>query len=204
MRLSVESGIVSLRPLYEHVRTARSLEALDGRSAAARRYSQAVGLVVAAIPASQGFYLWGRYESNRLWRNIYLGKAGFGKTAQLRARIGEELRDERNFLYRCILTEEVLLTSHRAIYGDRYLSGWRRVMQKVGTSHIVWATDPLLSNDEVRTIESDLIETLNPMANMQRPIPPESLQQHTHDIVAAFRTAIHAARQDHYSISLAK
>jgi hypothetical protein len=64
----------------------------------------------------------------------------------------------------------------------------------------VWAADPELPNAAVRNIESDLIETLNPRANLSRPVPPESLRTHTKDVIAEFRALIHAHRADRFTI----
>ena len=152
-----------------------------------------------SIEPSQGFYLWGAYDrSGGLWRNIYLGKAGFGKTTRLQARILEELRDERCLLWRTVLTETELMDACAQHYGSRY--NWLLPLRKAGATHIVWVADPGLSNRDVQNIESDLIELLNPSANVRRPVPPTSLQQHTHAVVGHFRRLIHSERNRRYRI----
>ena len=71
-----------------------------------------------------------------------------------------------------------------------------RALKKAGATHIVWVADPHLANSQVQNIESDLIETLGPSANMSRPVPPASLQEHTKTIIGEFRDLIHEHRSD--------
>jgi len=59
---------------------------------------------------------------------------------------------------------------------------------------------PELPEAAVRNIESDLIETFNPAANISRPVPPVSLQQHTKEIIAEFRSQIHGHRGERYRL----
>lgn len=151
-----------------------------------------------------GFYLWGRYEANGLWRNIYLGKAGFGKTAHLRARILEELKDERACIWAEFVSEKTLRVASRRNHPKMcpvYDKHMVRALRKTGTTHIAWVADPELSNSAVENIESDLIETLNPAANVSHPVPPVSLQQHTKQIIAEFRSLVHRYRSDRYRLT---
>ena len=57
-----------------------------------RYYANECRKLTDIIAEARGVYLWGRYDKKGLWRNIYLGFAGEGKTACLRARFNEELR----------------------------------------------------------------------------------------------------------------
>jgi hypothetical protein len=84
----------------------------------------------------------------------------------------------------------------------QYEQHWERSFRKAGTTHIVWVTDSDLSNAAVANIESDLIETLNPSANVKRPIPPVSLQRHTREVIGHFRRAIHGERGRSYRLVL--
>ena len=145
----------------------------------------------------QGFYLWGKYGKNALWENIYLGKAGFGKTTHLRARILKELKDERQFLWRSIFDEEYLLKKGADLYPQmwvKYKKHWNRAISKAGASHIVWVASPSLEDRQVSDVEKDLIETLNPTANLMRAKPPSTLQPVTSEIISRFRHEIHTNR----------
>jgi hypothetical protein len=199
----MEAGIVSLQPLYVFVREHAAPAALNGRSAVGRQYFELAKALAEGIAPTQGFYLWGSYDAKGLWHNVYLGKAGFGKTAHLRARILEELKDERCCLWQVALTKEELMAAgarHYAPMWHQYEYHWKRAFRKAGTTHIVWVGDSELSNAAVPNIESDLIETLNPTGNVSRPIPPVSLQTHTREIIGHFRQAIHEARERKYRV----
>jgi hypothetical protein len=75
-----------------------------------------------------------------------------------------------------------------------------RALEKKDSTHIAWVADPDLENSAVQTIESDLIETLNPRANISHPVPRVILQKHTKEIIAGFRSLIHEHRCDRYAI----
>ena len=60
--------------------------------------------------------------------------------------------------------------------------------------------DPELSNSTVQNIESDLIETFSPKANILRPVPPSVLQTHTKKIIGEFRKIIHRNRDGRFEL----
>jgi len=194
----MKHGIVELKMLIEYVEMENPKgESLHGNSSAGRKYGKQAKSLTESIPEEQGFYLWGKYERNGLWKNIYLGKAGYGMTAHLRSRILEELKDERQFLWCSVFTEEQLFAKGQEFYRSMwktYINHWRRAIAKAGTSHIVWVATPEVGGQEVPNIEKDLIETLNPTANLMRAAPPSSLQPFTRDIIACFRQEIHRSR----------
>jgi len=195
----LNSGLITLRPLYDFLGSNPDPRGLLRGSPVHRRYGLIAKSICMNIAPVQGFYLWGRYEANGLWRNIYLGKAGFGKTAHLRARILEELKDERACLWRAFVSEETLkkagMQNHPMMW-HKYQYHMTRSLKKTGTTHIAWVADPDSPNSAVKNIESDLIETLNPRANISRPVPPVTLQKHTKEIIAEFRSLIHRHRND--------
>jgi hypothetical protein len=150
----------------------------------------------------QGFYAWGFYEKSGLWRTIYVGKAGFGKTASLKARITEELKDERAFVW-CGKHTGLNRDDCKKIWQSYYPASTvskvpenhiERSLRKIYTTHIVWAIVPNLSNDNVRLVEADLIETLNPSANFQRSAPHYGFLDTTIDVIRAFKQRIHDLR----------
>ncbi len=99
----MHAGIVHLDSLIRYVTLHdRVGRALEPRSPAGDEYDKLAQTVVSSIARERGLYLWGTYGKNGLWRNMYLGKTGVGKTSHLHARILEELKDERIFLWgRC-------------------------------------------------------------------------------------------------------
>jgi len=123
----------------------------------------------------------------------------------LHSRILEELKDQRCCLWRAVLTTDELLAAgagHYASMWHKYQQDWERAFRKAGTTHIAWVADSALSNRAVANIESDLIETLNPSANVSRPVPPVSLQEHTHEVIRHFRREIHADRGRKYKLAV--
>jgi hypothetical protein len=201
--VTMNSGLISLRPLYDFLRSNPDPKGLERGSSVRRHYGVRAASICERIAQVQGFYLWGRYEPNRLWRNIYLGKAGFGKTAYLRARILEELKDERACIWRAFVPEETLREAGKRNYPTmwhKYQFHMARALKKAGTTHIAWVADPDLENSAVQDIESDLIETLNPRANVLRPVPPVTLQAHTKEIIGELRSLIHAHRDEWFSV----
>jgi hypothetical protein len=204
----MNSGIVSIVEINALSNADLAFEGLVTRSPLQKKISAVTSAAVVEVPKTQGVYLWGRYEKNNLWTNIYFGKAGFGKTASLQARILEELRDERIFAYLDVDTSTEKIAERKAKLlahckeqanprmWETYSKHMHRHFHKAGTTHIVWVSAPNIHNDEVREIESDLIESLNPRANIMRPAPPttEGMQANTKDVFYALRTQIHQSR----------
>ncbi len=194
----MESGTIFLGKLYDFVKKDPDGKSLLGTSRLGHEYATLASAITSTVPNERGFYLWGKYDPNGLWRNIYLGKAMLGKTAHLRARILEELKDERMCLWRHVMTERQLLDKTMENYGGRYNGrgnkSFKRSIYKAETSHIIWVAVEDLGESQVRNIESDLIETLNPVANIVRPSPPAELQELTVEVIKHFRRQIHSRR----------
>jgi len=196
----MNSGSISLNILYEHALSDPEGNSIRGSSACGREYGRKATQLTNSIPTSHGFYLWGKYEKNRLWRTIYLGKAGYGKTTSLQARIKEELKDERVFLWygpHSNLEKDDLMKIGQNYYPSmwhEYKNHFDRAIRKSGTTHIIWAVTTEIGNDDVTKIEADLIETMNPIANMQRPGPISDLQNKTIEIIKIFKHQIHMSR----------
>lgn len=194
----MDSGIINLKPLYDFVRLHKDdMTALNGNSRKGREYGRECLKCVDSVGKRQGFYLWGFFESNGLWRNVYLGKAGLGKSASLRSRILEELKDERWFVWRNFWDELYLRELGGSIYPrkwNEYAMHVDRAFRKARSTHIVWVLTPNLTNKDVLRVEADLIEAMNPGANHQRPTPPSSLQQDTAKVFEILRQRVHDAR----------
>jgi hypothetical protein len=198
----MKTGRITLDTLYEHALSDPRGSSIKGNSATGREYGRKASELTKYIPASHGFYLWGKYEKNRLWRTIYLGKAGYGKTTSLQARIKEELKDERVFLWcgpHSNLNKEDLMKIGKKYYPTmwhKYKTHFARAFLKSGSTHIIWAVPSGISVNEVTKIEADLIETMNPIANKQRPVPVSDLQNKTIEIIKMFKHRIHKCRNE--------
>jgi hypothetical protein len=137
----MNTGIISLHLLYEFLESNLHEVGFKVKSPTGRRYSAVAARVCETVAKAQGFYLWGRYNQNGLWRNIYLGKAGFGKTAHLRARLLEELKDESACLWRAFVSVAMLEEAGERNSSPRmwplYRTHMSRALRKAGATHRV-------------------------------------------------------------------
>ena len=193
------SGIIDLSKLHELKNSSQQFEFLDSKALDGKTYAKLTNEVMNSVPEKPGFYLWGNFNEKRFWTNIYLGKAGFGKITSLRKRILEELRDERVFLIQEDIKSNLDLNEKcRKIFPNMwdksYKAFYERYAKKFGTTHIVWTIFQCNSNETIKEIENDLIESINPKANVQRKTPPTNLRNETIEILREFRHQIHEQR----------
>ncbi len=88
-------------------------------------------------------------------------------------------------------------------WNRKYKKQAPRAHAKAGASHIIWVASPeLKTKKEVADVQYDLIETMNPSANIMRKTPPMEHQDWTRKIIAEFRKQIHDHRGNQYSIDL--
>lgn len=201
----MKSGCIELSKLYSYVNNDLYGLSLNGNGKDGRAFGRLAKSIVSSIDTHRGFYLWGKYESTGLWRNIYLGKAELEKekTANLRSRILEELKDERAFLWHNFLKKDFLFSLGEKYYPkmwSTYKVHWERTIQKTGTTHIIWVTTPELKNENIKMIESDLIEAINPIANFQRPSPKPDFQECTIEVISKFKENIHKNRKEAFKL----
>ena len=168
-------------------------------------YSKECTKVASKIEDCRGFYLWGCYDKNGLWRNIHLGKSGEGERAGIRTRVLEELKDERCSLWRVVYSECELMKigpevhQNKERWKKKIRFEWERYLHKAGATHIAWVPTPKLSNEDILRVEADLIEAMNPIGNLKRPAPPRRLQEDTARVFRAFRQSIHEGRGDRFT-----
>jgi hypothetical protein len=171
----MRTTVIPLKKLYEFIyEHKREYEqGLDLNTRLGKEYSKCCKKLTKDIPETQGIYIWGCYDKGK-WRTIYVGQAGRGKTSNLRARILEELKDERCCLWRAVCSEKKLYEIGPRVHPknprrweEKIKSEWNRALRKAGTTHIVWSqTD--VGNKDVRKIEAVLIEEFDPEANKAR------------------------------------
>lgn len=202
MHLQIHADTLPLTELLDSGAQDKGGKGLHGNSPCGRDYGKLVTRLAQSIADLQGLYIWGYYESNGLWRTIYLGKAGLGRTASLRARITEELKEERALIWRgkhSGLDDEALERLWPGHYppspGSKASENHvKRALSKAGSTHIIWVATPEIDNGHVARIEADLIETLNPSANVQRPAPTSGLQEMTVSVIQRFKAEMHRYR----------
>jgi|HubBroStandDraft_6_1064221.scaffolds.fasta_scaffold00205_47 hypothetical protein len=205
----MQRGVVCLGILYDLVReivannpdTKNQLDAyrVNGSSPHSKDYRKKCRDVLSAsdVPNEQGFYLWGFYNRSGFWINVYCGKAGKGKTADLRDRLYKELTAENASIWREVNPDNARVLSigeqiHPTMW-YKYKTHWERALNKAGSTHIFWVATPEseLKPENVESVENDLIEAMNPTGNRQRRLPAARLQQDAGKIFGAFREMIH-------------
>jgi hypothetical protein len=198
-------GSISLKDLYIFTeKHAGDEDALRiERTPLGREYCRLVEKSTSSVPDAQGFYLWGRYDRKKYWASIYLGKAGFSTQKSLRKRISEELKDDRCAVWRSRFTVPELHTVCDRIHGtEAHKNFWERAMKKEGTTHLIWVATPAIANENLTRVEADLIEALNPTANIMRPLPADDVQENATSIFQQFRLAIHEARSSAFRLEV--
>ncbi len=191
----MKAGIVSLDKLYQWVGENHLLYTFEDTDEARRPYYKVCREVTQRVPEERGFYLYGRYDSAGRWRNMYLGKAGFAKTACLRERIEKELRVEKPFVWRIRMTADEIIEGG-AKKSPEFNNNRLRALKKAGSTHVIWVAAPDITNDDVMKVEADLIESLNPTANHMRPVPKSVLQTKTKAVFGKIRKKIHQHRDE--------
>jgi hypothetical protein len=185
----MNSGIISLHRLLTYVSGDDPVGAsLHGRSPAGRIYSKLIHKLTAPVSEDRGVYVWGRYKADGAWVNIYVGKTEKRETSSLRARLKEELSNERCVLWRSVLEEEQLFLLGKQFYPSmwvkQYSGEWRRFLLKAGASLIVWIAIPELVNEQIPSVEAGLIALLKPTANVVRPRPTAGLEPLIDEVVS--------------------
>lgn len=168
------NGMVPLEDLVEYVMsTDPEGYSLRGDSHAGRTYGKLAKEATAQVADDAGIYRWGTYRPSGEWVDIYVGKAFRTPKGNLRARLLEELKDEKHFLWRSVHSEEKLLHIGEQNYSPmwfRYHNHWKLALKKTGATHIAWVATPELDAKQVDNLENELINFLSPSANQKRPV----------------------------------
>ena len=185
----MKAGLVDLKRIYEVVRAKPTCYDSSERPKVFG-YRKQAEQVVAQVPEVKGVYLWGKYDRRCYWSSIYFGLAGLGKTKyRLKSRLLEELMDEKSCFWRICRSEKHIIKAREDGQKAR-----TRAVRKAGATHIIWVATPNLRKRQVRELEADLIEALNPAANIVHATPPSHIQKDAIAIYNAFRKVIHAHR----------
>lgn len=184
----MQSGIVSLKSLYDYAEADPECKALAGQNSESNEYASHVRAIINSIPENSGFVLCGHYNPNQAWVSVYLGSS----ESSLKEYIGERLRDDKVFIYRCFQQERELLKKCDQYYQCRYWRNWLNAIQMFwSTTHIVWYET---SDSSDNNLKATLIETFNPSGNTKRPAPGLPMGEDTAKIVLAISNIIHSER----------
>lgn len=189
--------IIDLAPLYDHAVTDLQCISLPLKTKEGRAFSKVIKECLSSIPKQAGFYTW--FKAG-VARPIYVGKASEGKTCHLHARLLEEVKEERGFLWAGELighTEDHLHAIWQDYYPDQPgKNGGRRhitrSIRKRNSTHIVVIPAPSLDKESVGSIENHLIKMLAPEVNASL---GKRLPEHTEyatQIAEIFRSEIGA------------
>ncbi|MHB8527735.1 MAG: hypothetical protein ACYDD2_16535 [Candidatus Acidiferrales bacterium] len=117
------------------------------------------------------------------------------------------MKDERAFIWRAVYTDDRLGGIRERLHGTKYVANWKRAAKKALTTHIVWVSMDDKPNADILRIEEDLIEALNPAANVVRKTPPSDLKEDATAVFDKFREEIHRGRScptcGHHLVKLA-
>ncbi|NIM18747.1 MAG: hypothetical protein GTO51_00620 [Candidatus Latescibacteria bacterium] len=192
----LKSDSICLKKLYDFAwNDDRTGEALLQNSPTGRQYGKLARSVAEPVSLYQGIYMWGRYDEQRRWINLYIGRSGKGKS-HLQGRIVQELIDDRNIFWEPIFTKRQLQEHCRRNYPGRedYVKNWDRALNRSRATHIVWVETGTALPKDIADIESELIEILNPRGNTQLPKPPKEAHDLTIEVIECFRKEINRRR----------
>jgi len=147
-------------------------------------------VIESGVSEKRGFYLWGFYNKSHFWVNVYLGISKKGKEASnLRARILEELKDERAFLWRAYCSKDKVMS-----FDPRYQTQVKRALRKGGATHVFWIEELDLPPKSFESVENDLVEAMNPTGNRRRLRPSGKVEPKAGELLSRFREMIHLER----------
>lgn len=182
--MDISTGHINLFDLYGFAASHPKL--VSGKDRDMADYGALVRSVVGQVPDDKpGWYLWGRFNSIGYWETIYFGKAGKKKTSSLRARIREELLDERAAIWASVYGIEPIQRQHESLYAN----GDQRQYRKMNAHFIAWISAMPLEETEIEIEEKVLIALYRPTMNIRRAeYPPHT--QHTDAILRAIDSEI--------------
>jgi len=183
--MKIQTGHIHLFDIYKFV--AEHPKLVSGRGGDTTEYTRLVSKLVESIPAQAGWYNWGRINDVGVWETVYLGKSGNRKTSSLKARIKEELLDERGAFWATVYGTEPTERQNRKAYGGRYPG--TRSYRKRNIHFIVWLSADEISEEDIKAEERTLIMLYRPAVNIQRvSYPPHTAN--TQSILEAFDSEI--------------
>ncbi len=179
--MQITTGHIDLFDIYKFVATHPAF--VSGKNGDMGEYTTLVNTVVESIPKdTPGWYLWGNFNDTGFWHTVYLGKAGNKKTSSLRARIKEELLDERAAFWATVYGSEPTERQFQKIFKNKYGPGTRSY-RKSGCHFIVWVAASV-TEQEVKEEETVLISAYRPAINIHRKSYPAPTR-HTDRVVRA-------------------
>lgn len=200
----MNTNIISLKPLYDFVNDKdEEGRGLRTDTSQGKEYMDIARELIqkSDIPEVNGIYLFGKYDGSKIWKNIYLGESEAGKRQSLKIRIEDHLRRSKMIFWRTVMTKEQVLKELQTFRNGKYENNHKIDIRKTGSTHIVWAALPDTEVD-IMEVERDLIEIMNPPANIQEYKPKGVAQDFTLKVVSSIRSTIHRNRDHQYQIDI--
>ena len=133
---------------------------VSGKNGDMGEYTKLVNKIVESIPNNTpGWYLWGNFNDTGFWHTVYLGKAGNKKTSSLRARIKEELLDERAAFWATVYGSEPTERQFQKIFKNKYGPGTRSYRKRNPAINIQSGSYPAPTRHTdgvVRAVDSEI------------------------------------------------
>ncbi len=193
-------GIINLATLYEYLEEkGYAKEILSGRTEIAKGYSKKAKKLCGDIKNQQGVYLWGYYNQEKLWITQYAGQASGKTNGTLKARLLNELRVERLFLWGNRQDYDAVHKFACDCYTNQPKVNYHftRAGLKKGSTFILWyALDQVLEKRMLNQLEAVLIEAFDPVGNKMHPMSDLGMHEiaDTEKMIASFRDLIHSSR----------
>jgi hypothetical protein len=184
--MKFQTGHIHLFDIYKYV--AEHPKFVSGKDGDMREYTKLVNKLVESIPTQAGWYNWGRVNDVGFWETVYLGKSGNKKTSSLKARIKEEILDERGAFWATVYGTEPTERQYQKINKGKYGPG-TRAYRKRNIHFVIWLSAEGASEEEIREEEKVLIALYRPAINIQRvSYPPHT--PHTEEVLKLFDNEI--------------
>lgn len=161
----MESLIIDLEHLYCHAERDKGCESLPLKTRNGRELGKKITKLFSGVQESAGIYVW--YDSQNQ-NVIYAGKSTKRKTSNLRARLVEELKEERAFLWagkRIGIGVDKIHSKWQEFYPDiQDKGGGRRhidrAIRKSNSTHVIVISLPALNEEPqiIGSIEAHVIQ----------------------------------------------
>ncbi len=177
------AGTIGLGPLYQfaadNIDCYLRPRSIDGMSVGVLTQDNA-GSSHVRSPVEHGVYLWGRLDRKGRWTNVYVGS-----TFCLQGRINEELRSEKGRIWSPPLGVDFARPKTMS-------RSWKT--ERIGCTDVVWIATPELVGPNLKELENEVIEMLNPLANRCHPRPFGHLRSISVKVVQIMLEQIHQRR----------
>jgi hypothetical protein len=177
------TGSFSLQPLFDYVKTVPRLPKRDKLDwSIYGQYQQAGIALIKNVPNLPGWYLWARPKGAR--PEVYVGKSEEG----LNNRFIDRFNQEYTIFWEAVWGEHPFIEDAYEMFPQpRYRKDIDNYRGKSISTDILWVAKDVLEPGEGEQVERQLIQNLNPSANLMRPKPDGRFPQTAVEVANLFR-----------------